>query len=177
MNSDHRDLHLLTHSFPTRRYSDLFGFGNINATGKGDGTLPVEFGGLGGRIVGGRIDSRGGGTLAYVGELSNHDLGTMANFAFGALRSLKYHDLSILLNGDLDGEMVTDIRFGGVGQGEGATPNFLIDQVAKLPFVFNVTIHAPFRLLITSAKGFYDPTVVIEQNLPTLLPEIGRANF
>src|SRR3546814_7634586 len=51
----------------------------------------------------------------------------------------------------------------------GATRNFLIDQVAKLPFVFNVKIHAPFRQLITSAKGFYDPTVVIEQNLPTLL--------
>src|SRR3546814_6397170 len=50
-----------------------FGFENINATGTFDGTLPVEFGGLGGRIVGGRLDSRGGGTLAYVGELSNHD--------------------------------------------------------------------------------------------------------
>lgn len=147
-----------------------FDFENINASGVFDGTLPVEFGGLGGRIVDGRIDARqGGGTLAYVGELSNHDLGTMANFAFGALRSLKYDDLSILLNGDLDGEMVTDIRFGGVGQGEGATRNFLTRQVAKLPFVFNLKIHAPFRQLITSAKGFYDPTVLIEQNLPTLL--------
>ncbi len=35
-----------------------FGFDNINATGKFDGTLPVEFSGLGGRIVNGRIDSR-----------------------------------------------------------------------------------------------------------------------
>ncbi|MGV1683186.1 intermembrane phospholipid transport protein YdbH family protein [Sphingopyxis sp. NJF-3] len=147
-----------------------FGFENINATGKFDGTLPVEFDGLGGRIVGGRIDSRsGGGTLAYVGELSNHNLGTIANFAFGALRSLQYDDLTIILNGDLDGEMVTDIRFGGVGQGEGATRNFLTRQVAKLPFVFNVKIQAPFRQLISSAKGFYDPTLVIEQNLPTLL--------
>src|SRR5690606_16383249 len=42
-----------------------FGFDNINATGLFDGTLPVEFDGLGGRIVGGRIDARaGGGTLA-----------------------------------------------------------------------------------------------------------------
>lgn len=147
-----------------------FGFDNINATGKFDGTLPVEFGGLGGRIVNGRIDSReGGGTLAYVGELSNHNLGTMANFAFGALRSLKYDDLTIILNGDLDGEMVTDIRFGGVGQGEGATRNFLINQIAKLPFVFNVKIQAPFRQLVTSAKGFYDPTIYIEQNLPALM--------
>lgn len=147
-----------------------FGFDNINATGIFDGTLPVEFGGLGGRIVDGRIDSRaGGGTLAYVGELSNRNLGAIANFAFGALRSLKYDDLTIVLNGDLDGEMVTDIRFGGVGQGEGATRNFLTNQIAKLPLVFNVKIRAPFRQLLTSAKGFYDPSLLIEQNLPALM--------
>ena len=147
-----------------------FGFDNINATGKFDGTLPVEFSGLGGRIVGGRIDSReGGGTLAYVGELSNRNLGVIANFAFGALRSLQYDDLTIILNGDLDGEMVTDIRFGGVGQGEGATRNFLTNAVAKIPLVFNVKITAPFRQLLTSAKGFYDPSLLIEQNLPALM--------
>lgn len=147
-----------------------FGFDNINATGVFDGTLPVEFDGMGGRIVNGRIDSRGGGgTLAYVGELSNRNLGVIANFAFGALRSLKYDDLTIILNGDLDGEMVTDIRFGGVGQGEGASRNFLTNQVAKLPLVFNVKIRAPFRQLLTSAKGFYDPSLLIEQNLPALM--------
>lgn len=147
-----------------------FGFENINATGVFDGTLPVEFDGLGGRIVNGRIDSRGGGgALAYVGELSNRNLGVIANFAFGALRSLKYDDLTIILNGDLDGEMVTDIRFGGVGQGEGATRNFLTNQVAKLPLIFNVKIRAPFRQLLTSAKGFYDPSLLIEQNLPALM--------
>ena len=147
-----------------------FGFDNINATGVFDGTLPVEFDGLGGRIVDGHIDSRGGGgTLAYVGELSNRNLGMIANFAFGALRSLKYDDLTIILNGDLDGEMVTDIRFGGVGQGEGAARNFLTNQVAKLPLIFNVKIRAPFRQLLTSAKGFYDPSLLIEQNLPALM--------
>ncbi|MGV7120765.1 intermembrane phospholipid transport protein YdbH family protein [Sphingopyxis sp. 550A] len=149
-----------------------FGFDNINATGKFDGTLPVEFDGLGGRVVGGRIDARsGGGTIAYVGELSNHNLGTIANFAFGALRSLKYDDLTIILNGDLDGEMVTDIRFGGVGQGEGATRNFLTNQIAKIPLVFNIKVTGPFRQLVTSAKGFYDPSVWIEQNLSRLIEE------
>ncbi|WP_235302821.1 intermembrane phospholipid transport protein YdbH family protein [Sphingopyxis sp. MWB1] len=147
-----------------------FGFDNINATGKFDGTLPVEFDGLGGRIVDGRIDSRfGGGGIAYVGELSNRNLGVIANFAFGALRSLKYDDLSIVMNGDLDGEMITDIRFGGVGQGEGADRNFLTKQIARLPLAFNVMIKAPFRQLVTSAKGFYDPSIMIEQNLPALL--------
>ncbi len=149
-----------------------FGFDNINATGKFDGTLPVVFDGLGGRIENGRIDARdGGGTLAYVGELSNHNLGTIANFAFGALRSLKYDDLSIILNGNLDGEMVTDIRFGGIGQGEGATRNFLTNQIAKIPLVFNVKVKGPFRQLVTSAKGLYDPTVWIEQNLNQLIQQ------
>ena len=60
-------------------------------------------------------------------------------------------------------------RRGGVGQGEGATRNFLTNQVAKLPLVFNIKITAPFRQLLTSAKGFYDPTIFIEQNLPALM--------
>ena len=114
----------------------------------------------------GRIDARdGGGTLAYVGELSNHNLGTMANFAFGALRSLKYDDLTIVLNGNLDGEMVTEIRFGGIG----AKRNFLVDQVAKIPLIFNIRVEGPFRGLIFSAKSFYDPSVLVEQNLSQLL--------
>lgn len=147
-----------------------FGFDNISATGVFDGTIPVVVDGLGSRIVNGRLDVRsGGGTLAYVGTLSNHDLGAMANFAFNALKSLKYDDLTIVLNGDLDGEMVTDIRFGGVGQGANASRNFITKRIAQIPLIFNVKISAPFRQLITSAKGFYDPSLLVEQNLPALI--------
>ncbi|WP_422061150.1 intermembrane phospholipid transport protein YdbH family protein [Sphingopyxis sp.] len=154
-----------------------FGFDNINATGKFDGTLPVVFDGLGGRIENGRIDARGGGgTLAYGGELSNHNLGAIANFAFGALRSLKYDDLTIVLNGDLDGEMVTDIRFGGVGQGEGATRNILTRQIAKIPLVFNVKITAAFRELLGSARSYYDPTGWLKDNLQEIMEREAAAN-
>lgn len=147
-----------------------FGFDNISATGIFDGTIPVVIDGLGSRIENGRLDVRsGGGSLAYVGALTNHDLGVTANFAFNALKSLKYDDLTILLNGDLDGEMVTDIRFGGVGQGAGASQNFITRQIAQIPLIFNVKISAPFRQLITSAKGFYDPSLLVEQNLPALI--------
>jgi translocation and assembly module TamB len=147
-----------------------FAFENLNVTGIFDGSLPVEFDGLGGHVVGGRIDSRaGGGTIEYVGELSNRNLGAMANFAFGALRSLTYNDLSIELNGALDGEMVTDIRFGGVGQGQGANKNFLTRQIARIPMIFNVKVAAPFRSLFTTVAGLYDPTVQIEEKLPELV--------
>lgn len=153
-----------------------FAFENLNVTGVFDGSLPVEFGGVGGRVVGGRIDSRaGGGTVEYVGELSNRNLGAMANFAFGALRALKYDDLSIVLNGALDGEMVTDIRFGGIAQGQGATKNFLTRQIARIPMVFNVQVAAPFQTLFTTVKGLYDPTVQIEQNLPALIQQQGES--
>jgi hypothetical protein len=147
-----------------------FGFDNLNVTGVFDGSLPVEFGGLGGRVVNGRLDSRsGGGKVQYIGELTNRDLGTMANFAFGALRSLTYDELSITVNGALDGEMITDIRFGGIGQGEGATQNFITRQIASIPMIFNVKVAAPFRSLFTTVKGLYDPTVQIEEKLPELM--------
>jgi translocation and assembly module TamB len=74
-----------------------------------------------------------------------------------------------VLNGDLDGEMLTDVTFSGLSQGRGASRNFITRQVEKLPIVFNVRINAPFRQLITSAKSLYDPTQYIREQLPQLL--------
>jgi hypothetical protein len=147
-----------------------FEFENINASGVFDGTLPIVFDENGGRIVDGRLVAReGGGSLAYVGELSQRDLGSWGNVAFQALRSIRYRSLELILNGDLDGEMITQIRFAGLSQGEGAKQNFLTRKIAALPIRFNVTIKAPFRQLLFSARSLYDPSLLIEQNLPSLL--------
>ncbi|WP_315763536.1 YdbH domain-containing protein [Sphingomonas sp. Y38-1Y] len=149
-----------------------FDFSNLNATGTFDGTLPMIFDERGGRIENGKLTVReGGGTLAYVGAVSRENLGTWGNFAFEALKSLRYERLNLTLNGPLDGEMVTEIRFAGVRQGEGAKSNFLIRRLARLPLVFNVTVRAPFRQLIDSVQSYYDPTRLIERNLPALLEE------
>jgi translocation and assembly module TamB len=144
-------------------------FDNIAATGVFDGVLPTVFDADGGRVEGGSLVSRSGGELAYVGELSNRDLGTMGNMAFGALRSLQYDSLVVRLNGRIDGEMLTEVGFGGLAQGEGASNNMLTRALRRLPFTFNIRINAPFRQLLTSARGLYDPTLVIEQNLPALI--------
>ncbi|WP_186456889.1 intermembrane phospholipid transport protein YdbH family protein [Sphingomonas suaedae] len=150
-------------------------FGNISATGTFDGTLPIIFDAQGGRIEGGILTARGGGSLAYIGEVTRHDLGFWGNMAFQALRSLDYRSLSIDMNGSLAGNMVTEIRFAGVSQGEGAKSNFLVRRLARLPFIFDIRISAPFQQLLDSVQSWYEPSRLIERNLPALLEAEGGA--
>ncbi|MDO7842600.1 YdbH domain-containing protein [Sphingomonas immobilis] len=150
-----------------------FEFKNLDATGTFAGVLPMIFDSTGGRIENGNLSvtSGEGGTIAYVGEVSQKDVGFWGNLAFQSLKSLRYKRLGIEMNGPLAGEMITQVRFAGVAQGEGTKRNFLLDRLQKLPLVFNVTIKAPFRQLIDSAQSFYDPRRLIERNLPALLEE------
>ena len=132
---------------------------NISATGTFDGTLPIIFDTSGnGRIEGGLLIARPpGGNISYIGELTREDLGTMANFAFDALRSLDYQQMSVAMDGNLTGEIVTRVRFDGVKQGAGAKRNFITKRFENLPIRFNINIRAPFYSLITSLKAMYDP--------------------
>ncbi|MHA6718853.1 intermembrane phospholipid transport protein YdbH family protein [Sphingomonas sp. RS6] len=150
-------------------------FDNLDASGTFDGVLPMIFDENGGRIEGGELRARAGGHIAYVGEVSQRDLGMWGNMAFQALKSLDYKNLAIRMNGPLAGEMITDIRFSGLSQGEGARSNFLIRRLAKLPFVFNVRISAPFRQLIDTVQSWYDPSRLVERNLPALIEAQKRA--
>ncbi|WP_342658407.1 YdbH domain-containing protein [Sphingomonas sp. NY01] len=154
------------------QFLQQFDFENLNATGVFDGELPMVFDDRGGRIEQGSLMVReGGGTLAYVGDLSQKDLGLWGNLAFGALRSLRYRTLGVTMNGPLAGEMVTDVRFTGVSQGKGAKSNFLIRRLQRLPFVFNIRIKAPFRGLLDSAQSFWDPKRLVQRNLQSLIEE------
>ncbi|HEU4960546.1 MAG TPA: YdbH domain-containing protein [Sphingomonas sp.] len=154
------------------QFIQKFDFKNIDATGTFDGVLPMVFDADGGRIDNGHLTVRhGGGTIAYVGEVTQKDLGTWGNMAFQALKSLRYDSLEITLDGPIAGEMVTQVRFAGVHQGAGTHANFLVKRLMKLPFVFNVTIRAPFRQLIGSAQSFYDPSKLPVDKLRTLIDE------
>ena len=154
------------------QFLQQFDFKNINATGTFDGTLPMVFDDSGGRVDNGHLVVRpGGGTIAYVGAVSQEDLGFWGNMAFQALKSIDYENLDITMNGPLAGEMVTEVHFAGVSQGAGAKSNFIIRRLAKLPFIFNIRIRAPFRGLLDSARSFYDPKRLIERNLPALIEQ------
>ena len=129
-----------------------------------------------GRLVGGLLTSRPpGGNVSYVGALTYRDLSAMANFAFQTLRSLDYRTMTVSLDGALEGEIVTRVKFDGVRQGAGAKRNFLTRAVASLPIQFNVNIRAPFYQLATSLKAIYDPAFVKDPREIGLIDADGKA--
>ncbi|WP_293861589.1 YdbH domain-containing protein [Sphingomonas sp. SCN 67-18] len=156
------------------KFINQFEFENISATGTFDGTIPMIFDNNGGRIENGSLTVRpGGGTLAYVGDVSNAELGAFAKMAFDALKAIRYDRLTIDLNGAIDGEMITQVRFNGVNQGTEAVQTGFFKEFVGLPFLFNIRITAPFRGLLNTARSFTDPSLLIRDNLP---PELeGRA--
>ena len=153
-------------------FVESLGFKEIAATGVFDGVLPMIFDENGGRIVGGRLDSRApGGVLAYNGVINRANLGMMGNIAFDALRNLRFKSMIVRLDGDLAGEFATRLTIDGVGLGESKTAKF-IRALYRLPLKFNVTIRGPFRALIATAKAFRDPRQVIADVLPHPLDEV-----
>ncbi|HET9628851.1 MAG TPA: YdbH domain-containing protein [Novosphingobium sp.] len=148
---------------------------NLTATGTFDGTLPLVFDENGGRVVGGELTSRPpGGNVAYIGALTYKDLSPVANFAFDALKSLDYRQMRIAMDGALQGDIVTRVRFDGVKQGAGAKHNLLTRQFARLPLQFNVNVRAPFFQIITSFKAMYDPAYIRDPRTLGLLDARGR---
>jgi hypothetical protein len=149
-----------------------YDFQNLRVTGVFDGVLPMLFNQDGGRIVGGALVSRaGGGEVSYLGELAYEDMGRLANYAFNALRSIRYSTLTIGVGGDLGGEIVTDISFTGLQQGALAKRNFITRQLARIPIQFNVSVTAEFLKLIGSIRGLYEANYAADRDLQYLLEE------
>lgn len=157
------------------RFIEQMDLGNLNATGIFDGQIPVVFEGETGRIENGLLISRPpGGNVSYLGELTYKDLSTMANFAFDTLRSLDYSKMSVAVDGDLTGELVTRVRFDGVKQGDGAKSNFITRKIASLPIRFDVNIRGRFYKLLGSLRSLYDPTAVRDPRELGLLDSNGK---
>jgi hypothetical protein len=146
------------------RFVDRMELNNLAATGIFDGTVPIVFDETGfGRLEGGLLLSRPpGGNVAYVGELTYENLGTMANFAFSTLRSLDYRQMRIGIDGPLAGQIITRVRLDGVSQGAGAARNFATRAIAGLPIRLDVNVSAPFQQLLSSTRALYDPAAILD---------------
>jgi len=156
-------------------------FANITATGTFDGIIPMVFDERGGRIVGGHLVARPqGGTLSYIGELTDKDLGVYGKLAFDALKSLRYSKLVVDLDGSLEGEFVAAIELDGVARDpaltvapgggiKGMVAGRALGQLARIPFEFNIGVRGPFRTLIGTMRSLHDPTLLIQTTLPDLI--------
>jgi hypothetical protein len=164
------------------RFIQQMEFSNITATGIFDGIIPMEFDTAGGRIVGGKLVARAeGGTLSYIGELTDKQLGVYGKLAFDALKSLRYSKFSIGLDGSLAGEFVAAIELDGIARDpalgkiqtgggiSGIVARRALGQLAKIPFEFNITIKGPFRTLLSTARSLEDPSNLIQSALPAEL--------
>jgi hypothetical protein len=98
----------------------------------------------------------------------------MGNFAFEALRSLDYKVMTIGMDGDLDGEVVAQVKFDGVRQGIGAKRNIITRKLAGLPIQFNVNLRASFITLITTMRSLYDETYIPDPRELGLIGDDGK---
>ncbi len=144
------------------QFVEAMEMGNLAANGTFDGTIPIVFDEDGnGRLVSGVLTARQpGGNLSYVGDLTYEDMSFFANYAFAALRDLRYDTMVIEMDGPLTGELVTRVRFTGIGQGESAQSSFVTRAIARIPIDLRINIRAPFYQLMTSLRAMYDPAAL-----------------
>ncbi len=154
--------------FDSKQFVDSLGFSGIEMTGIFDGVLPMIFDENGGRIVGGRLEARPpGGSLEYTG--TKPEAGMVAGAVFDLLRDIRYKSMIVRLDGDLAGEFATRITMDQVStgsEGGGLVASLVRRVFSQIPLRLNLNINGPFRALIQMAKGFKDPTSVIQPVMP-----------
>ncbi|MWV28291.1 intermembrane phospholipid transport protein YdbH family protein [Aurantiacibacter rhizosphaerae] len=172
---EERSYILVIEGLEASRFVEQMELGNLAASGIFDGTVPIIFDAAGnGRLEAGILNSRPpGGHVSYVGELTYEDIGFFGNLAFSALRDLSYDAMTIAMDGPLTGELVTQVRFEGVGQGETAESNIVTRAIADLPIELRINIRAPFYKLINSIRALYDPSAVRDPRDLGLLADDG----
>jgi hypothetical protein len=144
---------------------------DITATGRIQGRFPLLLTRRSAFIQNGLLESQGeGGAIAYVGHAGDGATG-MARVAFDALRNFRYDNLRLTLNGDLAGEIVSQIQFTGHNSGRpidlgpiARLPGIGRVTVRGVPFDFRVTLVAPFRSLADTAASIVDPTHLLHNN-------------
>lgn len=143
---------------------------DLSVTGRVEGNFPLRLTRRSAYISGGVLRAtRSGGTIAYSGQAGSNATGA-ARVAFDALRSFHYDELEMTLDGDLNGEVISSIRFRGENTGSAVdlgdiTPIPGVGNVAVrgVPFAFNVTITAPFRRLAQTMSSISNPGVILDR--------------
>lgn len=170
LGADETRFELRLHSVDAAELLANLNVPDLAATGRVEGEFPLLLTRRTAFIEDGVLRAEpGGGLISYTGEAGQSVTGA-ARIAFDALRSFRYDDLTLRLDGDLNGEVVSSIEFSGQNRGEpidlGAIselPGLGRVTVRGVPFDFNVRIAAPFRSLARTAASITDPGVILDR--------------
>jgi translocation and assembly module TamB len=143
---------------------------DLEATGRLEGSFPLILTRRSAFVEGGLVRAQGeGGTISYTGP-AGQDATGVSRIAFDALRSFRYDALSLTLDGDLNGDVISSIEFSGRNTGRpvdlgpiAPVPGLGSVTVRGVPFDFNVRVTAPFRGLARTAATITDPGSLIER--------------
>jgi translocation and assembly module TamB len=143
---------------------------DLAATGRLEGAFPLRLTARTAFVENGELHALpGGGILSYTGNAGQNATG-VTRVAFDALRGFDYDALTLRLNGDISGDVLTEIEFSGKNSGRAVdlgpvapVPGLGNVSVRGVPFDFNVRITAPFRRLAQTAASITDPGTLINR--------------
>ncbi len=150
------------------------GIPDLAATGQVRGSFPLRLTRQTAYIEHGVLRAQGGGGLiSYTGNAGADATGA-TRLAFDALRRFAYDELTLTLDGDINGEVVSAIEFSGRNAGDAVSlgeiapvPGLGDVTVRGVPFDFNVRVTAPFRALAQTAASITDPGEILNRGRQT----------
>lgn len=171
LGADETRFELALHDVDAAELLRTLGVPDLTATGKLEGNFPLVLTRRSAFVEGGIIRAQGdGGVISYTGQAGANATG-VSRIAFDALRSFQYDQLSLTLDGDLNGDVVSSIEFSGHNSGRpvdlgpiAPIPGVGRVTVRGVPFDFNVRVTAPFRRLAQTAATITDPSALINQS-------------
>ncbi len=122
-----------------------------------EGVLPIQFKGGRAFIRNGVLSAKGGGVIRY--QNKNAEPAFQANdqtkLAYEVLKEVKFQNLSLVIDGPLDG----DLQFRIVFDGEGAIPIKSRGGATSVlsPIIYRLTMNVPLLQLAQGVKAAVDP--------------------
>jgi len=143
---------------------------DLAATGRLEGTFPLRLTARTAFVEHGVLRALpDGGLISYTGDAGENATG-VTRIAFDALRGFRYDSLALTLDGDISGDVLTQIDFSGENTGRpvdlgpiAPVPGLGNISVVGVPFDFNVSIRAPFRRLAQTAASITDPGAILNR--------------
>lgn len=129
----------------------------LSGEGKIEGVLPISFEGGRARIVNGVLSAKGGGVIRYRNKNAEpaFQSSAQARLAYEMLREVRFDNLSVVIDGPLDGTLKFKIIFDGKGELPVTTRGGA--QTVLSPVIFRLTMDVPLLQLLEGAKAVANP--------------------